>query len=227
MCFIKHSGLIVALLFSINTMLPLNAAPIVRIIDFKEEYSTSVDVSGGLLIGYQVESTPPYSTGHALHFAVPEHINDVHMDISSIDGIYSAQLVIEVEDNKGQWSQVLIPSEHSTELQKYSPEQLVVLAYVETQTKGKKKRKQVFPTSWGRPSENQIFYINTTNSVPTWVSKNGMGEVVKGRCKQVNADIHTAFNFACTLDEAIEPGKTTPITFKAGRPQTHLVWTPE
>ncbi|HCK0618430.1 hypothetical protein CGI93_21370 [Vibrio parahaemolyticus] len=223
---IKHFS-VVALLFSTNAMLSLNAATTVKVIDFKEEYSSSVNVSGGLLIGYQVESTPPYSTGDALHFAVPEHINDVHMDISSIDGIYSAQLVIEVEDNKGQWSQVLIPSEHSTELQKYSPEQLVVLAYVETQAKGKKKRKQVFPTSWGRPSENQIFYINTTSPVPTWVSKNGMGEVVKGRCQQVNAEIHTAFNFACVLDEAIEPGKTTPITFKAGRPQTHLVWTPE
>lgn len=216
---------LVTMMFSACALAATDISPIVEIVDFEEEYSSSVDVSGRLLVGYQMEGDAPYSTGKVLYFATPDSISDVDVLISSIDGVYSAALTLRVINSVGQWSMVSIPSEHYEELEKYSPEELVALAYVELPYKGKKKRKKIFPTSWGKPGERQIFYINTTSSFPTWVAKGMDGKVIKGRCNDLDAEVHTAFNYACVIEGKIAPGQASPVTFKAGRSQTSLVWT--
>lgn len=227
MSIVKNYITVLSLVLSASAKSSVEPQTYVEILDFTEEYSTDVDVSGGLLVGYQVESLTPHSTGDTLYFSVPDDINDIYMDISSIDGIYSANLVLKVVNSGTRWTKLTIPSQYIKQLQNYSPEELVSLVYVEVPTKGKKKRKQIFPSSWGKPLQRQIFYISTTSSFPTWSSKNQSGDKITGRCHRVDSAIHTAFNFACVIDGDIEKGKATPVTFKAGRRQTHVVWTVE
>lgn len=197
-----------------------------QIDDFSEKLSEEVDVSGGILIGYQVAGVAHSPNFTSLYVARPRDVNSFKLEINSIDGIYSAEMNVMFEGWEDSWTKISIPTEFSRALKRYSKDELIAYAYIEqVEPKGKRKKKfhKAFPTSWGAPMKvkNVVgkFFINSAESTASY--KVGSQVIY---CDKLKSKIQTAFNRTCKLHN-LQSGDNL-ISMKTGRAKKYLIWLP-
>jgi len=195
-----------------------------KLVDFSEEYSDNVDVSGGLLIGYQlIGSTLTKSKKH-IYLSKPDDVDKVEIVISTIDGVYSASMKIEFIRESNGWLPIHFPSEHAEKLKGYDQSELVAYGFTRKKDRAKKTYLQIFPVSWELPSANSKlkpkFFINSASSMPRYNIKRK-----DSFCKKINAEVKTAFNFYCDISEDFPNGNNL-ILFNtgSGKKKKYLVW---
>lgn len=201
-----------------------------KIDGFKEKIAEQVEVSGGILIGFQFSSSSSVPDLSNLYIARPKDIDSLYLKISSVDGVYSAEMEVSFDSWSSSWEQIVIPSEHQALLSKYAKDELVVYAFREQEdTRGNKGKKfhNVFPSSWGKPSTESAyrgyFFINSAAPIASYaVPKSGKNVF----CKNVRSEIRTAFNRSCSLDSDLKAGNNL-VVMKTGRNKKYLVWLPE
>lgn len=193
---------------------------------FNESLSEQVDVSGGFLIGFQLEGEAKKPNLSNLYVSRPNDISNFNLRLSSIDGVYSAEMEVNFSSWDGAWTQISIPSEHQKELSKYTKQELVAYAYRELDDPKSKRRKfhQVFPTSWGAPLKEAEFndgklFINSAANNSKYATKED-----QVYCKDLEFPVKTAFNRTCDASK-LKQGENL-VVMTAGRRKKYLIWIP-
>ncbi|MBE8604500.1 hypothetical protein AB6E22_18055 [Vibrio cyclitrophicus] len=199
-----------------------------EVISVHEEFSENVNVAGGLLIGYEVTGELSAPAINELYVSRPPNVNKLNVDISTIDGIYSATVSLKFQNGEPFWNQITFPSKYREKLSKYAVEQLTAFAYIEQQDKRGRKFLHVFPISWGMPinssTKTGYFYINSASNIPMYkpIVEGGTNSY----CVDVDSEIKISYNFKCKLGEIIPSGNSN-VVFKSSRNKKYLIWVPE
>lgn len=199
----------------------------VVISDFSEEFNPEVNVSGGVLIGFQLSGSAATPDLNKLYIARPNDVESINLSLTSMDGKYKAQMRLKFGDSQSTWTEVSIPSKRTEELGEYSVNELVAYAYnevVDERSKRKRTFHMIYPTSWGFPEKpenfNGRFFVNSGIALPKYILNKEHFE-----CVPTKAEINTAFNKFCALTDEFEAGNNL-IFLKAGVQRKFLVWRP-
>ncbi|GBL05513.1 hypothetical protein [Glaciecola sp. KUL10] len=220
--------LLVFILFLTASAIYADDPPKVTIQDFKEEFNPEVKVSGGVLIGFQLTGSIPKPDLNQLYIARPASLMHVNLSLTSMDGKYKAEMVLDFGESKSTWVEVSIPSERKEELKNYSTNELVAYAYteiVDERSKRKRTFHKIYPTSWGSPKQPDEFvgrfYVISGIGLPKYtLNKKSY------KCAATDADVNTAFNKFCVLNDSFSPGDNL-VFLKTGVQRKFLVWRPE
>lgn len=196
--------------------------------NFSEDYNPQVNVSGGVLIGFQLLGSIPAPDLTKLYVARPKDVDKLNLSITSMDGKYKAEMEVQFIDSDSFWTELSIPSSRTAELKGYSVSELVTYAYTEEVDKRSKRKRtfhRIYPTSWGRPQNSErfdgYFYINSGITKPKYILNKEQFE-----CSPTDSVINTAFNKYCVLSNDFGVGDNL-IFLKTGVRRKFLVWRPE
>lgn len=196
-----------------------------EITSFSESLSPQVNVSGGVLVSYQMAGASTNADNESLYIARTADTNNLNILIKSVDGNYEAKFKITLNSYSDSWQKVVFPTKYQKKLTSYSAENVSVIAYVETPSKRKKKLWRVFPTSWGVPNEElQYFYVNSSGDFAKYVFKNIKGKKITKYCDPIKVTIQTAFNYRCPIVEDVRDNLVTFITEIDGKKDKYRIW---
>lgn len=207
----------------------LQSNTLYKIKGFSEDYSNSVNVSGGVLTGIQYESDASSALPKDLYIAKYPETKSIKVKILSIDGKYRAAFYVEFESNESNWVNVSFSSKHQDIFSQYSPKEISVYAYNEIRGKGKRKIHEVFPTSWGRPSdEAQSFLINSAGDF----AKIAYRDLKLGKqtffCQPIEKQVKTSFNYSCDLNilSTLKNNEIIITTTPNSKGKKYKIWNP-
>ncbi|MDO3381590.1 hypothetical protein [Gilvimarinus algae] len=192
---------------------------------FHESLSEQVEVSGGILIGYQFEGQSSNPKLEDLYLARPEGIETLHLQIRSIDGVYSAEMEVTFTGNGAQWQKLTVPSKYQESLKKYNKNELVVYAYDEVEDSRNKRKRyhRVIPSSWGKPQLKELkgsLYVNSAAPIAKYTATSG-----SVFCEGVESEARVAFNKRCKIIDALASGDNL-IVMSTGRNKKYIIWLP-
>lgn len=200
-----------------------------KIDGFKEDYSSDVNVSGGILTAFQFGSIASLAQFDSLFIAKDNDTNNLQIRVLSIDGKYSAEFAIEFLSNDSSWVQIKIPTRYKDKVAKYKPEDISIYAYKEEISKRRKKTHMIFPTSWGKPNlSQQKFYLNSAGDF----AKFAYFDINNGKtvifCEPISSEIKTSFNYECEIPSAAVIKNNTVIftTTPNSKGKKYKVWKP-
>lgn len=197
--------------------------------DFYESYAENVEVSGSVLAASYVQGSINHASPEQLHLFIPDYRPVVNVVLASIDGKYSADATVKLNENQTGWIQVKLPSAYQVEFKKYLPNRLVAFAFSDAEDMFGDYIQEVFPSSWGKPVSNSILLlINSAGINPNITFKEMNGEVIERDCTAITAKYTRVFNHTCNLDKfSIEKG--TVITFSPeynSSGKDFIIWSP-
>lgn len=200
-----------------------------KIDGFKEDYSSNVNVSGGILTAFQFGSPSSLAQFDSLFIAKDINTNNLHIRVLSIDGKYSAEFTIEFLSTDSSWVQIKIPTKYKEQVAKYKPEDISIYAYKEEISKRRKKSHMIFPTSWGEPNLlQQKFYLNSAGDF----AKFAYYDINNGKtvifCEPISNKIKTSFNYVCEIPPAAVIKNNTVIftTTPNSEGKKYKIWKP-
>ncbi len=200
-----------------------------KIDSFREDYSSDVNVSGGILTAFQYGSSTSLARFDSLFVAKDKSINNLNVRVLSIDGKYSAEFALEFTSNDNTWVQIVIPTKYQEKIAKYKPEDISVYAFKEELSKRRKKAHIIFPTSWGKPDiSKQKFYLNSAGDF----AKFAYFDIQNGKtvtfCEPISNEIKTAFNYECEIPSSANIKNDTVIftTTPNSKGKKYKVWKP-
>ncbi len=200
---LKQSIFLIIYLFTIVSVASENQY---EIENFKDSWSSDVDVSGGVLTAYQLRGSISSVQIDKLYIGKAKNIDKLNIRILSIDGKYSAEFVIKFTPTENEWVEVKInETEHNKYLSTYRPEEVSVYAYQEVSHR-RKKVHHVFPTSWGKPDLSDIsFFVNSAGEFArlAFVDKTKNKHVKY--CDAIDGEINTSYNYECKIKQGMEP----------------------
>ncbi len=219
---------IACLFLLLNCALADGKAGTVEIINFTEEFNPDVKASGGVLVGFHVTGSVTSPNFEKLYIARPKETESLSLTLTSIDGKYKATMDVKFNEWESIWTEISIPSQKQQQLKKYSADELVAYAYIEIvdeRSKWKKTFHNIYPVSWGMPTNMDEFagrfFVNSGITAPKYNLNN-----THHICVSTKSEINTAFNKYCELGEELKPGNNL-VFIKAGFERKYLVWRPE
>ncbi|MFC3092994.1 hypothetical protein DRW07_02085 [Alteromonas sediminis] len=195
---------------------------------FSESYAENVQVSGSVLASSFVAGNLEYVSPDKLFVYVPRSISTLNIILSSIDGRYTADAQIELTREQFGWVQLKIPTQYKSQFVKYFPDRLVAFAFADSEDMFGNYVQEVFPTSWGEPSGNDLtFYINSAGGNPNITFRNGEQELISKDCTILNDKYTRVFNHECEFNESSIPEKVI-VTFSPeyeSSGKNYIIWT--
>lgn len=194
---------------------------------FDESYVQNVSVSGSILVSFMISGDSKTASPDALSiFTVPE-VKSVNLQLTSIDGRYTAEAQLAIEVEKAGWVEIALPSKYQDVLKRYKENEIVVFAFAN----GKDKRGRfvpiVFPTSWGEPTfEKQFFVLNSNGFAPNFIYNDDSDETKQGFCLKMSKKVTRAFNYTCDFFDQKSSGKKV-VTFSPSHDESgkrYEVW---
>ncbi|WP_448213508.1 hypothetical protein [Colwellia sp. MEBiC06753] len=200
-----------------------------KINGFNEDYSSNVNVSGGVLTGIQYKGGANSVLPQELYIAKYPDTKSVNVKVLSVDGKYRAAFSVDFEPNENAWVNVGFSSKHQDIFSQYSPKEISVFAYSEIRSKGKKRILEVFPTSWGKPTDSaQSFLINSAGDF----AKIAYRDLELGKqtsfCQPIEKKIKTSFNYSCDLNlpSTIKNNEIIITTTPNSKGKKYKIWNP-
>mgnify|MGYP003632554668 FL=1 len=179
-----------------------NTVLVVASENFSESYAENVKVSGSVLVASYITGSFSKASPDQLHLYVPNHVPEINLIISSIDGKYTADVLLSLKKSQTGWLQLKLPTAYKKEYAKYLPNELVALAFTDSEDIFGNYVQEVFPTSWGKPLNSHLkFYMNSAGGNPNITFKEQSGDVVVLDCKEIDAEFTRVFNHVCELGE--------------------------
>lgn len=194
---------------------------------FDESYVQNVSVSGSILVSFMVSGSNKTASPNALSiFTVPD-IQYLNLQLTSIDGRYTAEGQLTIEVDKAGWLEINLPSKYHSILKKYEENEVVVFAFAN----GKDKRGRfvpiVFPTSWGKPTfERQFFILNSNGFAPNYIYNDDLEVTKQSFCHKMQNKVTRAFNYTCEFTDQKSSGKKA-VTFSPSQDESgkrYEVW---
>lgn len=201
-----------------------------KIKGFNEEYSSNVNVSGGVLVGIQHSGNATTALPKDLYIAKYPETKTVKVRVLTIDGKYRAAFSVDFEANDSHWVNVGFSSKHQKIFQSYAPKEISVYAYKEVRGKGNKRLHEVFATSWGLPTEeSSSFLINSAGDF----AKIAFRDSEKGKqtsfCEPLQGRAKTSFNYSCELavPTSIRNNEIIITTTPNSKGKKYKIWNPK
>lgn len=195
--------------------------------NFSESYADNVKVSGSVLVSSYITGSILNASPDQLHLFVPKHVPIVNLVISSIDGKYTADVLLSLEKSQTGWLHLKLPTAYKKEYTKYLPNELVAFAFADSEDFLGNYVQEVFPMSWGKPLNYELkFYMNTAGGNPNITFKEQSGEVVKVDCNEIDAEFTRVFNHICDLGK-YNINKSSIITFSPeyeSSGKNYIIW---
>jgi len=166
--------------------------------DFYESYSNNVEISGSVLAASYVTGNINHASPENLYLYIPEYRPVIYVIITSIDGNYSADATIRLEETQTGWIRLKLPTAYQKEYIKYPSDQLVAFAFADNEDMFGNYIQEVFPSSWGAPVSSSVtLLMNSAGGNPNITFKEDSGEVITRDCRAIKAKYTRVFNHIC------------------------------
>ena len=224
----KNFSLLLLTLLTLMILKSVLAADKYKIKKFSESYDKSIDVSGSILSAFLVSGALTTPSPDALFVYLTPKQRKLNISLVSIDGRYSADVLIEVAVNSPDWIQLNLPSSKKETFKKYKPHQLVAVAYADSRDKRGRYVQDVFPVSWGKP-DNKVaqFYINSAGFAPNYTFSDIQGNVQTIECDEIIEPTARAYNHVCRFERS-QIREQAVVTFSPDMDSSgkkYMIWT--
>lgn len=171
--------------------------------DFSESYAESVEVSGSVLASSFVSGSVSHPSPDQLYVFVPSYRPNINFVLTTIDGRYSADASLTLQQSQTGWIQIKLPTNHKNTYAEYLPTQLVVFAYADSEDRFGNYVQEVFPTSWGSPVPSTLnFLINSAGISPNVTFVDHSGSLITRDCQKIEAEYTRVFNHICHVEKS-------------------------
>ena len=196
-------------------------------ISFSESYASNVDVSGSVLASSFVLGSEAHASPERLYVFMPKWVPELNIVVSSIDGKYSADAKVDLTTEQHGWLNFKIPTEYQKEFVKYLPNRLVAFAFVDSVDMFGNYIQEVYPTSWGLPSNYNIqLFMNSAGPEPNITFVNLQQNVITEDCILLNEEYTRVFNHVCSFGDHTTENKVI-VTFSPDRDsegKNYVIW---
>jgi len=175
---------------------------------FNESMNEKVKVSGRFHAGLQVNNTE--SSNKLFVFMPKEKAKQLCVDITSIDGVYKAEIVYHLQRIPAGYVELEFPSMYKTQLKQYKPMELAIKATIGDTCKDLGLRNVL--ASWGKHTDARTLLLLIRSDARRDVAyiPSIKHATQKVKCRKLETSYNVAYDKYCLFKD-IDPRKVTSI----------------